>query len=171
MAILDSLVRIVQGIVTRGVVRLVDAGKKMQTVQVTSVDGATDTAEHFEPYGFTSRPKTGAEAVVLQVGGTSHPVCIVAADRRYRVTGLAEGEVCIHDDQGQSVTLKRDGIYIDGQKVAVTGDTTVSGDLSATGDLEATSGSFSTAATGSFVSYDGKAVTVTGGVVTAITGP
>jgi phage baseplate assembly protein V len=164
-AILDSLIRIVQGIVVRGVVRLVDASGKMQTVQVTTTDGTTDEAEHFEAYGFTSRPKSGAEAVVLHVGGTSHPVVIVAADRRYRVTGLAEGEVILHDDQGQKVHLKRDGIYIDGKKVAVTGDTTVSG------DLEATSGSFTSAATGSFVSYDGKAVTVSGGVVTAITGP
>ncbi len=107
-----------------------DDSKKMRTLQVVVLaDEARDDIEHFEPYGFTSRPKApadkkGAEAIVATLGGTSDlGVAIVVADRRYRVTGLEEGEVCIHDDQGQKVHLTRDGIVIEtptGKDVTVT---------------------------------------------------
>lgn len=65
--------------------------------------------EHLEPYGFTSRANSGAEAVVLfPDGDRSHAVVVTVSDRRYRLKGLQTGEVAVYDDQGQSVTLTRE---------------------------------------------------------------
>ncbi len=47
-------------------------------------------------------------------GDRSHGIVLVAADRRYRMTGFEEGEIAIHDDQGQSVHLTREGIVVKG---------------------------------------------------------
>ena len=104
-----------------------DPSRKMQVLQVVVYAGdVRDGVEHFEPYGFTSCPADapsdgrGAEAIVVDLGGCSdHPVAIVVGDRRFRVTGLAKGEVCIHDDQGQKITLKRDRILVEAPIVEV----------------------------------------------------
>ncbi|WP_431477838.1 phage baseplate assembly protein domain-containing protein [Massilia eburnea] len=58
--------------------------------------------------GFTSVPKPGAEGVVVFVGGNrDHGLVIAVEDRRFRLKGLASGEVAIYDDQGQKVHLTR----------------------------------------------------------------
>lgn len=77
--------------------------------------------EHVHPYGFTAVPKkpTGsgvmrraAEAFMSFLGGNrSHGIAVVVGDRRYRLYKLEEGEVALHDDQGQQVHLKRDGVW------------------------------------------------------------
>jgi phage gp45-like len=82
--------------------------------------------EHFEPYGLTSRVKkpTGqkpnqkkAEAVMVFTGGNrSHGALLVVGDRRYRIKGLAEGEVALFDDQGHQVHITRDGIVVSAPK-------------------------------------------------------
>ncbi len=91
---------------------------KMRTVQVEVYkDDPIDDVEHFETYGLTSRPAVGAEVLVATLGDTSdHSVILAVADRRYRVTGLKTGEVCLHDDLGQKVYLTRDGIVIETTK-------------------------------------------------------
>ncbi len=108
-----------------------DPSGRMQVLQVVVYAGdVRDGVEHFEPYGFTSCPADapsdgrGAEAVVVDLGGCpDHPVAIVVGDRRYRLTGLEKGEVAIHDDQGQKVHFKRDGIVVSGKAVTVNSDT------------------------------------------------
>jgi phage baseplate assembly protein V len=114
--LLGPFVRRISNLVARGTVGAVDAGKKMQSLQVRLLAGETkDAVEHFEPYGFTSNPKTGAEGVALFMDGDrSHGVVIVVADRRFRLTGLVSGEAALYDDQGQKVHLTRNGIVIDG---------------------------------------------------------
>ena len=105
----------------RASVLMVDASTKMQTAQaVVFADDVRDKIEHFEPYGFTSCPQDcpengkGAEGIVLDLDGNSdHSVLLVVADRRYRLTGLEKGEVALHDDQGQRVHFKRDGIAVE----------------------------------------------------------
>lgn len=98
----------------RGIVGVVDSASKMQVVQVALLAGEVkDGLEHFEPYGFTSRPHTSSEAVALFFGGDkSHGVVIAVSDRRYRLTGLEDGEVALYDDLGQNIKLGRDGIQI-----------------------------------------------------------
>lgn len=109
----------------RGVVRVVYSGKKMQTLQLNLLAGdPKDDIEHFEPYGFTSFPRDGAEAIAAFFDGDrSHGVTLVVADRRYRLKSLAAGEVAIFDDQGQKVHLTRDGIIVSGKTVRVEGET------------------------------------------------
>lgn len=100
--------------VGRAVVLAVDDSSKCQTVQITALKGEVlDNVERITEYGFVSHPHSGAEAVLLAVGGNrANGVVIVAGDRRYRLTGLAAGEVALHDDQGQVIKLARGGIEI-----------------------------------------------------------
>ncbi|WP_088147067.1 phage baseplate assembly protein V [Achromobacter denitrificans] len=98
-----------RNVVVRGVVAVVEAGRKLQALQVrlTAAEVKGDV-EHFEPYGWSSHPHPGAEAVVAFVGGDrSHGVALCVADRRYRLVGLEQGEVAIFSDEGDSVVLKR----------------------------------------------------------------
>ncbi|MBL5911217.1 phage baseplate assembly protein V [Enterobacter asburiae] len=106
----------VQNIVARAVVTALNSAKKCQALGLSLIAGEQkEDVEHLEPYGFTSAAQDGAEAVALfPSGDRSHGVVLVVADRRYRLKGLARGEVAVYDDQGQSVTLTRDGIVVDG---------------------------------------------------------
>ncbi len=100
--------------ITRGVVSLVDSNAAMQMLQV-KVMGVPFDAEHWEPYGFTAKPKPGAEALVGAVNGrTGHLVAFSVADRRFRLKGLADGEVALFDDLDNMVKLGRDAIEITG---------------------------------------------------------
>lgn len=106
----------ISNLIARGTIAAVDAARKMQSLQVRLLAGEIkDTIEHVEPYGFTSHPQAGAEAVALFLDGDrSHGVVLVVADRRYRLTSLEAGEVALYDDLGQKVHLTRDGMVIDG---------------------------------------------------------
>src|SRR5690348_16559691 len=99
-------------IAMRGVVRLADDGKKLQTLQV-SVDKGTDpvgNAEHHQPYGFSSIPLAGAEAVVIFPNGDrGHPLVVATSDRRYRPTGGKAGEVTVYNNVGAKITMTKDG--------------------------------------------------------------
>lgn len=108
-------------LLSRGVLVLVDDALKLQRVQVTLLGDAPAWAERFQQYGYTSHPLPGAEAIVASISGArAHLVALAVDDRRYRLVGLAEGEVALYDDQGQSVHLTRAGIVIDGAGKPVT---------------------------------------------------
>lgn len=106
-----------RGLLGRGVVESVDDTPMMRTVQAEFLPGdVREGLEHFEPYGFTSRVKKGAEAIgAFFNGDRSHGVVLVTADRRFRLH-VEEGEVAVFDDQGQKVVLKRDGILVETPK-------------------------------------------------------
>ncbi|WP_313430919.1 phage baseplate assembly protein V [Pseudomonas sp.] len=93
----------------RGVVALVDAGRKLQGLQMRlTADEVKDGMEHFEPYGFTSNPHPGAEGLAAFLGGDrSHGVVICVSDRRFRLQGLESGEVALHTDEGDVLHFKR----------------------------------------------------------------
>lgn len=112
----DSIHRQLQLMVTRGVITMVDSQRMMQQLQLKTIGGVLlDNVEHFEPYGFTSCPYPGAEVISLSAGGRmGHEVAICVADRRYRLVGLESGEVTLYDDLGHSITLKRNGIAVNG---------------------------------------------------------
>ncbi|ELE6318301.1 phage baseplate assembly protein V [Salmonella enterica] len=105
-----------QNMITRAVITAIDTVRKCQTAGLKLIAGEKkENVEHLEPYGFTSAAQNGAEAVVLfPAGDRSHGVAVVVADRRFRLKGLARGEVALYDDQGQSVTLTRAGIVVNG---------------------------------------------------------
>jgi phage baseplate assembly protein V len=134
--------RRIRNLVSRSVVQLTDVSKLMQTLQLTVLkDEVLDGVEYFEPHGFTSRAKAGAEAVLLCPGGNrSSAIAIVVADRRYRLQTLQEGEVALYDDAGNIVHLKQDGTIAvtSPTSVDVTAPTvTMSGDLAVTGNITA----------------------------------
>lgn len=98
-----------KSMMARGTVVLAAAGKMMQTLQVRlTAKELKDNVEHFEPYGFTSNPKSGAEVLTLFLGGDrSNAVVVVASDRRYRIKELKPGEVALYTDEGDKIHLKR----------------------------------------------------------------
>ena len=107
MRTIEAMQRQFLGLIGRAVVKSISAATKCQTVDVSLIAGEPKAGvEHLEPYGFTARANSGAEAVV--------------SDRRYRLKGLQTGEVAVYDDQGQSVTLTREGIVVDGAGKTIT---------------------------------------------------
>ncbi len=110
--------------VRRAVLELVDDDGGLQRVQLTALAGETlDRVERVQQYGFTGRPKPGATAIVLGLGGNSaHSIVVAVDDRRYRLAGLAEGEVALYDDQGQKIVLYRDRVEVEAPKVVVRSD-------------------------------------------------
>lgn len=137
--LLAPVARAARNMIARAVVRLVDDGHLLQELQVEPAAGEVlDGVEHWHAYGFSSYPLPGAEALLLSVGGTRGRAVVVAvADRRYRLQGLAAGEVAIHDDRGQSIVLRHDGIELTGQ-VRITGGLSVVGPTQLTGALTQT---------------------------------
>ncbi len=139
---LGPMARRISGMVARGIVSSSNAAGKMQTVQVRMLaDEQKDDVEHFEPFGFTSRPLPGAEHVSLFFDGDrSHGVTVVVADRRYRLTNLAEGEAALHDAFGNKAHFKKDGTLdvVATAKVQITSPlVTMSGDLQVAGNITA----------------------------------
>lgn len=96
-------------ILARGVVTLVKATSKLQSLQMTLLAGEMKSGmEHFEPYGFTSNAHPGAEGIALFVGGDrSHGVVVCVADRKFRLQGLKSGEVALYTDEGDRLHFKR----------------------------------------------------------------
>lgn len=83
-------------------------------VQVTILDADDDippNIDRVEPYGFSYRPpRKGFQAYLAFPGGDrSYGVALIIGDRRYQME-LVEGEVALHDDEGNHVHLKRGGI-------------------------------------------------------------
>jgi phage baseplate assembly protein V len=131
---------------SRGIVSASNAGSKMQTLQLRLLAGEQkDNVEHFEPFGFTSRPLPGAEHVsIFFDGDRSHGITLVVADRRYRLTGLQEGEAAFHDAYGNHAHFKKDGtldvvatlqVQITSPLITASGDLHVAGNIVAQGDI------------------------------------
>lgn len=104
----------VRGMVARAIVRLVDDARQAQELQLELLaDESQDAVERFQNYGLTSVPHAGAEALVVFAGGLrSHGVVLAVEDRRYRLTGLEEGEVALFDDLGNVIKLGRQRIDV-----------------------------------------------------------
>lgn len=111
--LLEPLSRRISLLVARGVIRLTkDGGAGNQRLQADLLAGETrDDLERVQEYGFTSRPKSGSEAVVIFPGGNREFGLVIAVDdRRYRLKSLQEGEVALYTDEGDRVHLKRGGL-------------------------------------------------------------
>jgi len=86
---------------------------KMQRHQVRGLSGELiEGAEYFQPYGFTSVPPLGSEAVAFPVGGDrGHLIVLAASDRGARKKGMSSGEVGLYTAAGDYIYLK------DGQEI------------------------------------------------------
>ncbi|MEM6050532.1 phage baseplate assembly protein V [Erwinia sp. P7711] len=105
----QSMSRGISNLLARAVVRGLNTATKCQMLQIEMAGGeGKSDIEHMEPYGFTAVPIPGAEAVAAYFDGDrSHGVVLVVSDRRYRIKGLASGEVAVYTDEGDSIILKR----------------------------------------------------------------
>lgn len=115
--ILAPLKRRVMLMIGRALLTLANDAPAMQELQLALFQGETvGRAERFQNYGVTSVPHPGAEAAVVFVGGNrDHPLVLACDDRRYRIKGLANGEVAIYTDEdhgeaGHRIVLRRGGV-------------------------------------------------------------
>lgn len=110
--------------VSRGVIRVINDGVRLQELQLALLPGELrDQVERFQEYGFTSFPHPGAEAVAVFIGGNrDHGLVIACDDRRHRPRGLNAGEVMVYasfgqflrlDDQGRLIISAPKGIVIE----------------------------------------------------------
>lgn len=110
--ILRPLVTRMANIAARAVVHLVDDAKKLQLVQL-GVEAEEDTgpdAEYHQPYGFSSVPLPGAEAVVVFPNGDrEHPLVVSVSDRRHRPRDGEPGEVTMYSHTGAKAVFKANG--------------------------------------------------------------
>lgn len=132
----------IDGMLARGVWRLGYPGGGMRSGQISLLAGQTvDRVEAPENYGFASEPLDGAEPFAVRIGGSAdHTVVLVVCDRRYRLQGLASGEVAIYDDLGTKIHLRRSGAIeiVAAGGVSIQGDLSVQGRVDVDGDLETT---------------------------------
>lgn len=117
----------VANLMVRGIVKLVDDGKMVQSLQFTGLNIGDEAGnpevipggEHLQPYGFLSVPQAGAEVLALfPDGDRGHPIVVAVADRRYRPTGGQDGEVGLYTDEGDQIRLGRGHIV----SVSTTGE-------------------------------------------------
>jgi phage baseplate assembly protein V len=101
--------RAVANMIGRAVLQAIKDTPKMQELQISLLtDEVRQRAERFQNFGFTSVPHAGAEAIALFPGGDrSAPIVIVVDDRRYRLKGLADGEVAMYNEHGDKVHFKQ----------------------------------------------------------------
>jgi phage baseplate assembly protein V len=104
------LQRRVMNMMARGVIAESDDEPGMQRVQISLLHEEGKTAvERFQNYGFSGHAPGESEVLVLFIGGgRDHGVIVAVDDRASRFTDLAEGEVAIYSDEGDSIVLKRD---------------------------------------------------------------
>lgn len=100
----------------RGIVKSVVKGVIQRISATIWGDGSLDDREFFQHYGYTSRPKPGAEVIFIRQGNAI--VAIASDDRRYRLE-IEEGEVALYSDEGDKIHLKRGRIIeiIGGEKI------------------------------------------------------
>ncbi len=100
----------------RGIIKSVVEGAIKRFTASGRPDETISDREYFQHYGLTSRPRAGAEAIIIREG--NHFLMIASDDRRYRIS-LEEGEVALYTDEGDKVHLKRGQILIhSGGKIA-----------------------------------------------------
>jgi phage baseplate assembly protein V len=104
--------RRVMNMVSRGVIDSTNdiAGIQRQDLSLLQ-DEAKTSVERFQDYGFSSHPLRGSEAITLFFGGgRDHGIILACDDRMFRIRGLAEGEVAIYSDEGDTIILKRNNV-------------------------------------------------------------
>ena len=125
--------------IERGTITASKNDDQLRELQVQLQDNyVQDELEHLEPYGFSSEPHCDkqTDAMVAFLGNQrGHGVVLSVTDRRYRITQMKTGEVCIYDDKKRHVYLKQDGIEIDGANSPITVKTTNSVTINASANI------------------------------------
>jgi phage baseplate assembly protein V len=137
MSLAQTLLRKLARKILRGIVSLTYDSTGIQRVQVRTLNGDVYELPRYQQYGLTANPQNSSEAVVLMTD-ESNGIVIAVDDRRYRLTGLAKGEVALYDDLGSKIHLQRDGniliqcstkVILDTPDVHATGNITADGEI------------------------------------------
>lgn len=152
--LLAPVMRRVRLMLGRAVVNMVNDSLKAQNVQVSMLDDETpDEVERLQNYGLISVPLAGAEAIIGCIGADrDHAVALVVEDRRYRPTGLENGDTGLYHYEGHRLRLTKDGrliitcktveVYadesatLDSPKTVITGDVEIQKGLTVTGESQ-----------------------------------
>lgn len=111
---MQGMLRRLRTLLRLGVLVLSDSAPVVQLVQVKIGDEILTDVEHLEPYGYTSRPQVGAEALLAALKGSpAHTAVLMLGGRQFRLKNLAEGEVAMYDDLGNVVHFMRDKIRVE----------------------------------------------------------
>jgi len=107
---MEPLKRRVQLMICRAVIRAVNDGTKLQSLQVSLFKGEVrDKVDRMGEYGFSSNPPVNSEALIVFPGGDrSHGIVIGTENREHRKQ-TAPGETAIYNDQDMYVHLKANG--------------------------------------------------------------
>jgi phage baseplate assembly protein V len=159
--ILAPLLRRLDMMISRGVLRATSDGEGVQTMQIGLLeDEVADQVERFQTYGLSSVPPNGGDALVCFVqGNRDHGVVLSVNDRGSRPRGLNAGEVILYNDHNVSLRLTNEGkllidaeeeitikakkltiaiedeISIEAPTIKIKGDIELDGDLTATGRI------------------------------------
>jgi phage baseplate assembly protein V len=98
----------------RAVIRAIkaDGGRVLVTLDMLSGE-TSDGVELAEPFGFTSIPLAGSEAVTLAVmGERGNKIAISMGNRSVRPRDLSAGDSSQFDHRGQQIRIVKDGIKI-----------------------------------------------------------
>lgn len=133
----SPLARRIRILLQRGEVLLTKYQGVVRLLQVRIPGGqALSDVEHLEPFGFTSHPPQGSEAIVLSFNGNgSHSVGLLVGDRRYRLV-IEPGETALYNQQGDFLKLGMDGtatLKSATKAIIDTPDTEITGTLTVTG--------------------------------------
>jgi phage gp45-like len=145
----------VRALTVRGVVLAVNDGTALQTADVQTHDGVVRSElEVATPYGFSSVPPSGANAVLVAIGADPGDMMVLALwHPGARLGGLAPGESALWDAGGNRVAVRQGGtvevvaatsvrLVVQGTTleataagVTITGPVTIKGDARITGAL------------------------------------
>ena len=118
-----------------------------QTIQVQGLNGEllseTSVIQHV---GFASRLPKGCRVVVLPMMGKTNRAVVIASDKAAVSVVVEEGEICIYDQFGHKIWMKKDGIHHYGKTffhddIHVDGKATTTGDIESGGDVSDQKGS------------------------------
>jgi len=108
---LKSLSMRIRLLFTRGdliLVNLKQAGK-LQLLQVSGLEGdSSDEVEHIQSYGFSSKPKQGAEVFLFEVLGQRSQLAGIVCDPQEPVA-YQDGESLVWTYEGNHIHLRKDG--------------------------------------------------------------
>ena len=139
LKIIAPLQRKIMLMIGRAVLTTIKDTDGYQKLQIALLSGdVSDGVQRLQNYGWTSVPKAGADAIFVCVGGShDNGIVIACDDKRYRLKGLASGEVAIYTDEGDKIHLKRgNNIEITTTILKVNGKLTVTGNIESSGEIK-----------------------------------
>lgn len=109
--VLRRMMRRIQLATGWGRVTFSDDSKSAQLLQVKLNDSETrDGTPRIAEFGFTSRPPTGSDVVIVFLAGDrTKGVVVATAHQASRPTNLQEGESMVYDFWGKSIYLTESG--------------------------------------------------------------